>query len=137
MIFAEPVGSCITILATTLHPLREYADRYRLALYTVLVDPARAQPLLAKGADPDLHYPFSKLIAEADLVRPIKSDLYPNAFDLPDELGRSVLKPARESRHGSMKCCSERVQWCFVAGCRLRALRSGCGCSGLVDLQAI
>src|ERR1700733_11053513 len=42
VIFAEPVGSCTDISATTLHPLLEYRDEFRLAPFTVLVDPDRA-----------------------------------------------------------------------------------------------
>ena len=42
VIFAEPVGSCTDISATILHPLLEYRDEFRLAPFSVLVDPERA-----------------------------------------------------------------------------------------------
>src|SRR5262249_54051058 len=59
-ILAEPVGSCIDISATVLQPMRQFhGDQYRLAPFTVLVDPHRARQLLAKGADPDLAYLFN------------------------------------------------------------------------------
>ncbi|MES2220391.1 MAG: GTP-binding protein [Acidobacteriota bacterium] len=77
VIFAEPVGSCTDISATILHPLLEYRDEFRLAPFTVLVDPERAAALLAPEADPDLHFLFQKQIEEADLVCWTKSDLYP------------------------------------------------------------
>ena len=76
VIFAEAVGSCTDLTATTLEPLRrDYANRFRLAPLTILVDPARAAALLAPGADPDLAFLFRNQIAEADLVCFTKSDL--------------------------------------------------------------
>lgn len=75
VIFAEPVGSCTDISATTLHPLLEYSEQLRVAPYTVLVDPERASDLLRDGADPDLAFLFHKQIEEADLVCFTKSDL--------------------------------------------------------------
>ena len=44
VIFAEAVGSCTDISATTLQPLKlHYRHEFRLAPYTVLVDPERAR----------------------------------------------------------------------------------------------
>jgi hypothetical protein len=51
VIFAEPVGSCTDISATVFGPLREEFDRYRIAPFTVLVDPARAGSLHGEEAD--------------------------------------------------------------------------------------
>ncbi|MGA2273472.1 MAG: GTP-binding protein [Bryobacteraceae bacterium] len=69
VILAEPVGSCIDIVATVLQPLAEYyRDRYRLAPFTVLVEPQRARELLAPDADRQLAYLFTNQLAEADLV---------------------------------------------------------------------
>lgn len=77
VIFAEPVGSCIDISATVLQPVKAFwADRFRLAPFTVLVDPSRARELLVPDADPSLAYLFRNQIAEADLVCAAKSDLY-------------------------------------------------------------
>jgi hypothetical protein len=78
VIFAEPVGSCTDISATTLHPLLEYADQYRLAPFTVLVDPTRAEELLRSEADPDLSFLFKKQLEEADIVCFTKSDITPD-----------------------------------------------------------
>jgi len=76
VIFAEPVGSCTDLSATTLQPLRRsYSGRFRLAPFSVLVDPARARELLSEGADADLAFLFRNQIAEADLVCFTKSDL--------------------------------------------------------------
>src|SRR5271168_1248320 len=50
VIFAEPVGSCTDISATTLQPLHDFSNRYRLGPFTVLVDPQRAYELLSAEA---------------------------------------------------------------------------------------
>ena len=83
VIFAEPVGSCTDIAATVLRPLREDFERFRIAPFTVLVDPARAAALLRDDADSDLAYLFGKQLQEADLVAVTKADLYPDAPALP------------------------------------------------------
>lgn len=77
VIFAEPVGSCTDISATTLRPLLEMGDRCRVSPYTVVVDPRRAEILLHEDAEPDLAYLFRKQIQEADLVCFSKSDIFP------------------------------------------------------------
>lgn len=83
VIFAEPVGSCTDISATVLGPLLECFDRYRIAPFTVLVDPARAAVLLAADADSDMAFLFQKQLHEADLVCMTKADLYPDAAGIP------------------------------------------------------
>jgi len=75
VIFAEPVGSCTDISATTLQPLREYSDLYRLAPFTVLIDPLRARELMGDDADPNLRFLFRNQLEEADIVCFTKSDL--------------------------------------------------------------
>jgi hypothetical protein len=77
VIFAEPVGSCMDISATILQAVKKlFSDKFRLAPYTVLVDPARAQELLAQDADPDLAYLFRNQLLEADLVILTKADRF-------------------------------------------------------------
>ncbi|HEY5256733.1 MAG TPA: GTP-binding protein [Acidobacteriaceae bacterium] len=90
VIFAEPVGSCTDISATILHPLLEYRDEFRLAPFTVLVDPERARSLLADDADLDLSFLFQKQLEEADLVCWTKSDLYPDCPPISAEHVRQV-----------------------------------------------
>jgi hypothetical protein len=90
VIFAEPVGSCTDISATILHPLLEYSDEYRLAPFTVLVDPERARTLLADDADPDLRFLFDKQLQEADVICCTKSDLYPDCPKIPAQPVRRV-----------------------------------------------
>ena len=76
VIFAEAVGSCTDISATTLQPLKQYyRDKFRLAPYTVLVDPGRAKQMTS-GGDPDFAFLFNKQLEEADLVCFTKADLY-------------------------------------------------------------
>lgn len=90
VIFTEPVGSCTDISATVLGPLREEFDCYRVAPYTVLVDPARATALLSEDADPDLGFLFNKQLQEADLVCMSKADLYPEAAPIPGVEARRI-----------------------------------------------
>jgi hypothetical protein len=83
VIFTEPVGSCTDISATVLGPLKEDFDHYRVAPFTVLVDPARAAALLGNDADPDLAFLFEKQLQEADVVCMSKMDVYPDAPGIP------------------------------------------------------
>ena len=72
VIFAEAVGSCTDIVATTLRPLlRDYPDRFRLAPFTVLVDALMAEALLA---DEDMLFLWKNQVDEADLVWCTKLD---------------------------------------------------------------
>jgi hypothetical protein len=100
VILAEPVGSCADLSATILQPIkRYYGDQFRVAPLTILVDPARERDL----SDPHIAYLFQKQIAEADLVRYTKADLYP---DLPNSLsartGRGVAEWLDEVLGGSI-----------------------------------
>ncbi len=90
VIFAEPVGSCTDVAATVFGPLREEFDRYRVAPFTVLVDPARAGRLLSEDADSPLAFLFQKQLEEADLVCMTKADLYPDAASVPGVEARYV-----------------------------------------------
>lgn len=96
VIFAEPVGSCTDISATVFAPLREGFARYRLAPFTVLVDPSRAAALLAPDADPDLTFLFQKQLQEADLVCLTKSDLYRQPVGIPGVATRRTSAAAGE-----------------------------------------
>ena len=61
VIFAEAVGSCTDIAATTLRPLlRDYPDRYRVAPLTVVVH--------ERPEDGDLQFLYDHQAAEADVV---------------------------------------------------------------------
>ena len=82
VIFAEPVGSCTDISATTLQPLREYSANYRLAPFTVLVDPSRASRAIESTSNDHLRFLFTKQLKEADIICVTKSDIYPIYPDL-------------------------------------------------------
>lgn len=61
ILFAEAVGSCTDVVATTVLPLlRDYGHRYRIAPLTVLVH--------ERPTGPDLEFLFDHQVAEADLV---------------------------------------------------------------------
>jgi len=84
VIFAEPVGSCTDLVATVLSPLLQEFDSYRIAPFTVLVDPARAALLLSDDAEPNASFLFRKQLQEADLVCMTKSDLDPDSASISD-----------------------------------------------------
>ena len=117
VILAEPVGSCIDISATVLQPIKRfYGDRYRLAPFTVLVDPQRAQELLAPGADRHLAYLFNNQIAEADLVCFSKADLYAQFPELP---GGPALRLSSTTGEGFSEWLDEVLDGTRMAGSRL------------------
>ena len=63
VIFAEAVGSCTDIVATTLHPLqREHRDRFQIAPLTVVLHPQ------GSFCDPHLDFLYRNQLAEADLL---------------------------------------------------------------------
>jgi hypothetical protein len=94
VIFAEPVGSCMDLSATVLQPLKQlYAAQFRLAPFSVLVDPRQAAEFVKPDADPQLSYLFQNQIAEADLVLYTKSDL--------SQAQPQPLAPSPQPRHVS------------------------------------
>ncbi len=73
VILAEPVGSCTDIIATTIRPLEQlYTGHFRVAPFTVLVDPRR--PALVAD-HPESAWLFQKQIEEADLICYSHADL--------------------------------------------------------------
>ena len=82
VIFAEAVGSCTDIVATTLRPLlRDYSDRFRVAPFTVLIDPFMAETI---PGNEDLMFLWKNQVDEADLVWCTKDDLaFGHSGDLP------------------------------------------------------
>jgi hypothetical protein len=109
VIFAEAVGSCTDISATVLRPLRElYTETFRLAPFTVCVDPARAYEVEEPRANPHFQYLFRNQVAEADLVCYTKSDLYqdgpaaPNVRYVSGKTGQGVAAWLDEVVFGGM-----------------------------------
>ena len=87
VIFAEPVGSCMDLSATVLQPFKKlHGGQFRLAPYSVLVDPQRAAEFQQSNADPHLSYLFQNQIAEADLVLYTKWDRPPGLSAQPPDL---------------------------------------------------
>jgi len=111
VIFAEPVGSCTDITATVFGPLREEFDRYRVAPFTVLVDPARAGSLRGEDADSPLAFLFRKQLQEADLICMTKADLHPSASGFP---GARFL--SAKTGQGVSEWLSEILSGSFDAG---------------------
>ena len=82
VVLCEPVGSCTDVSATVLQPLKKlHAEQYRLAPFTVLLDPRRAVEALENGPAATLPdhvlYIFRKQIEEADVLVINKADETP------------------------------------------------------------
>lgn len=129
VIFAETVGSCTDISATILHPLLEYREEYRLAPFTVIVDPERASALLRADADPDLRFLFRKQLEEADLVCFTKSDLYSDCpaisaqhvRKISAKMGQGVAAWLDEILSGNLRAGSEILDIDYVQYARAEA----------------
>ena len=70
---AEPVGSCTDLKATVSYPLRRlYGEDYRVAPFSVMVDPARALRVLGleegRRFSAKVHYVYEKQLEEADFI---------------------------------------------------------------------
>ena len=72
IILAEPIGSCIDILATILLPIYEkYAEQFAVAPLTTVIDPARLMKYMQRrgsAAQTHLDYVFSKQMEQADVL---------------------------------------------------------------------
>jgi hypothetical protein len=119
VIFAEPVGSCTDISATTLQPLREYSERYQLAPYTVLVDPQRGWQLLQQDADADMRFLFAKQLEEADLICFTKADEQPDYPYLELAGGRPVRQLSAKTGDGVAAWLDEMLSGALHAGSRI------------------
>jgi len=92
VLFGEPVGSCTDLVATVVRPMAKfYGDRYEIAPYSVLVDPARARSIVLEkgfgGFSSKVAYIFWKQLEEADVICLNKSDLL-------DERARGEIRAA-------------------------------------------
>jgi hypothetical protein len=83
-IFAEPVGSCMDLVATVMRPLSEACgDRFRLAPFTVLVDPEIRRRALTSNGSSHLRFLFQHQVSEADVLCYTKADQYRDAAEFP------------------------------------------------------
>ena len=97
VIFAEAVGSCTDIVATTLRPLlRDYAGRFRVAPLTVVLHPA------APFTDPDLQFLSANQQAEADVLVGRASSLPPGARRIDAVTGEGVAEWLEEILAGTL-----------------------------------
>jgi Ni2+-binding GTPase involved in maturation of urease and hydrogenase len=78
ILLAEAVGSCTDLVATVYRPLRRFfPDRFRLAPFSVLVEPDRVREMRGegRGVPENVTYLFDRQLAEADLLVLTKLDL--------------------------------------------------------------
>ncbi len=88
VLLGEPVGSCTDLSATVMQPLKAlHRDRYRLAPFTVLVDPGRVRPHVEPSYSQaalqvfpeNVLYIYRKQLEEADVIVLNKIDLLTSA----------------------------------------------------------
>jgi Ni2+-binding GTPase involved in maturation of urease and hydrogenase len=73
VLLGEPVGSCTDLAATVVNPLKLfYGDIFRIAPFSVLVDPLRVRELVLKETPSrfpeEVAYIFKKQLEEADII---------------------------------------------------------------------
>lgn len=73
VLLGEPVGSCTDLAATVVNPLKLfYGDIFRIAPFSVLVDPQRVRELVLKETPSrfpeEVAYIFRKQLEEADII---------------------------------------------------------------------
>jgi hypothetical protein len=139
VIFAEAVGSCTDISATTLQPLKLYhQEHFRLAPYTVLVDPARAREV---DQSPDLGFLFRTQMEEADLICFTKSDReteFPKiagARYLSALTGQGVAQWLNEVLAGEIQCGGKILDIDYERYARAEAALAWLNCSATVKLD--
>ena len=79
VVIAEPVGSCLDLVATLLRPLaQQFSTQVSVAPYGVLVKPSHGQKILRgsplAGFSPKAAYIFHQQLAEADFLAINRSD---------------------------------------------------------------
>jgi hypothetical protein len=117
VVFAEAVGSCTDISATTLQPLKlHYGHQFRLAPYSVLVDPQRARELTTANPGADLPFLFRSQMDEADLICFTKSDLY---AEYPDIGGAPIRYMSAVTGQGVAEWLDEVLAGHIPSGARI------------------
>jgi G3E family GTPase len=111
VVIAEPIGSCIDLLATILTPINAgFSEVFDLAPLTAVIDPTRLTKFLArKGTNAETHldYVFNKQLEQADILFLNKSDLLQlqEKQNLMNEL--KVLFPDKKILNGSALVSAE------------------------------
>jgi hypothetical protein len=139
VIFAEAVGSCTDISATTLQPLKlYYSQQFRLAPYTVLVDPARERE---GDQSPDLSFLFRTQIEEADLIcftkmdRPTEVPKVAGVRYLSALTGQGVAEWLDEVLGGEIPSGSKILDIDYERYARAEAALAWLNCSATVKLR--
>ena len=106
---AEPVGSCTDLVATVAFPLRQmYGADYRIAPFSVVVDPVRAARVLGLETGVQFSekvvYIYRKQLEEADIIVINKCDLF-------DDARRAALRQALAAKYPRAEIfeCSART----------------------------
>jgi G3E family GTPase len=72
VLMTEPVGSCTDLSATVLQPVKKfYGDKFHVAPFSVVVDPARLEELITNKDGVFSHnvmYVYNKQLEEADII---------------------------------------------------------------------
>lgn len=78
LLLSEPVGSCTDLSATVINPIKKFfAEKFRVAPFSVVVDPARLQQVLSGKTTvftESVLYIFAKQMEEADILVLNKAD---------------------------------------------------------------
>ncbi len=132
VIFAEPVGSCTDLAATVIRPLLE-DSRYRVAPFTVLVDPGRVP------SDEAQRFLYDRQLAEADIVAWTKSDLYPEdgrkGRRLSARTGHGVEAWLDEILSGSIRAGSQTIEVDYAVYAAAEAALAWLNCEALVECE--
>ncbi len=113
VIFAEPAGSCADIVATVVRPLQNVQHDYRVAPFTVLLDPRRMESIVEGNVDASMNFLFRKQIEEADLICFTKSDLHPHCTQIP---GYPVRQVSAVTGQGVLAWLDEVLSGSLVSG---------------------
>lgn len=116
VIFAEPVGSCTDVVATFVRPLQNMQDAYRVAPFTVLLDPRRMEAMQEADSDASISFLFQKQIEEADLICFTKTDLHPECPQIP---GYPVRQISAVTGQGVLAWLDEVLSGSLISGDQL------------------
>jgi hypothetical protein len=145
VIFAEAVGSCTDISATVMQPLKlDHAEEFRVAPYTVVVDPDLARRFLDPNTDPGLTFLFDKQIEEADLVCFTKTDRFTEFPTLPgcsprflsSQTGDGVAAWLDDVLGGKFQAGTKILKIDYERYARAEAELAWLNCSATVELKS-
>ena len=134
---AEPIGSCTDLAATVAFPLQKmYGDSYRIAPFSVLVDPIRAGRIL--GVEPgsnfssNVTYIYRKQLEEADIIVINKCDLLNDSL----RIALHQVLVAQFPRAEIMECSARTVAGLDAWFARITSAEIGPHAALEIDYQA-